>query len=257
MNYKLRDIQTWAMGLITDNPQLLSDEKRTLFAQPQWQVENLITPSPNLNSHQRLAIYKSSYFLRLLECFKHDYKHLYQSIGDDLFNNFVWHFLEKNPPSSYTLTDLGKHFPNYLISTLDQNSVNGAIEPWQLYIIELATYERLLLEVYLGEGHETCCSIDPFPLTEVKISPALKILKTNFNFNFILRQSNPTVIQALPEPQHCYFGITRDNFTVQIHELEVEEFNYLKHAIENSSLQDVPTGYVSAWIRKRFVYHTP
>lgn len=77
-------------------------------------VGQVILPSRTLTAEQRLRIYSRMYFLRLRGVMKSDYEVVARLAGSDGFDELVRGYLERYPPSSYTLGHLGLAFPAYL-----------------------------------------------------------------------------------------------------------------------------------------------
>ncbi|MEO0447546.1 MAG: DNA-binding domain-containing protein, partial [Verrucomicrobiota bacterium] len=103
-----------------------------------------------LKPAERVGIYTRAYQGRLIECMESEFPALRFALGRDLFVRFASEYLVARPSETYTLTALGKGFPEYLRETRPHDEE----ELWPEFIIELATLERFFSEVYHGEGTE-------------------------------------------------------------------------------------------------------
>ena len=81
------------------------------------QVENVICRSSAQTSIERLHVYANAYFARLLEVLASEFPALVNALGDELFEDFAFGYLQQFPSPSYTLSDLSAKFPEYLALT--------------------------------------------------------------------------------------------------------------------------------------------
>ena len=65
----------------------------------------------------RLAIYGSAYYLRLLECMREEFPATAHALGEETFDGFAAAYLQQYPSRSYTLCQLGTHFARFLVET--------------------------------------------------------------------------------------------------------------------------------------------
>jgi hypothetical protein len=116
-------------------PSNLAEWQRTLYAvvtrplatgdqiQTRWfdggssarALARLIRPSATLRPIERAAIYNRMYWFRLLECIATDFPGLRTLLGDERFWRLAENYLRANPSRSYTLRNLGKKLPNYIL----------------------------------------------------------------------------------------------------------------------------------------------
>ena len=62
------------------------------------------------SSVDRLAIYRGPITPRLLECLQAEFPVLATALGEELFNEFAFAYLQAYPSRSYTLDHLGRDF---------------------------------------------------------------------------------------------------------------------------------------------------
>ena len=120
------------------------------------ELDCVIRPSRSLSSAERLEIYVNAYYARLMECLDEEFAVTRYALGEELFSALAFGYLQSYPSLSYTLGMLGASFPRYLAeSRLHAHSPPQNSGPtWPDFVVDLATLERLLLEVYDGRGTE-------------------------------------------------------------------------------------------------------
>src|SRR6266481_4478552 len=93
---------------------------------------------------------------------------LKRTLGEEAFDGFAFCYLQEFPSRSYTLNELGRHFPHYLQETrpvkegeeleaLAADSPDGHpshSEDWPDFLIDLAQLERAIYDVFDGPGVE-------------------------------------------------------------------------------------------------------
>jgi hypothetical protein len=243
---RLNKIQQWVQDFITQ-PQMEYESNQEEY------IDKIISPSNALTSHERINIYQRSYFTRLLDCFKSDYNGLLNAVGDELFNHFVWSYLQKHPSISYTLNDLGKDFPDFLQSTLEESLEGDTPESWQLFIIDITKYERTFNEVFNGPGHEELTSNDILNTNPVKISPAVKVLQLNFPIAECIHDFRKDKTNSFPEFQKTNYVFTRRNYCVEVEKITKNECDALQRWIQNKS-ENCPIEFEMDWTVKEICY---
>src|ERR1700736_3403699 len=81
------------------------------------EAETVLTRSKALTAAERLAVYGSAYFARLLECMREEFPATAHALGEELFDSFAAAYLQECPSRSYTLCQLGGRFPGFLVQT--------------------------------------------------------------------------------------------------------------------------------------------
>ncbi len=200
----LAELQSWLMDAIKHQGNVSNDD-----------IDKTIVSDKGggLSSSERLNIYASSFYGRLHQIMQGEYPALRHAMEDDLFNHFVAEYLKAYPPSSYTLYDLGKHFPKYLRETRPPNDE----ELWPEFIIELATLERAFQEAYHGKGVEGTDSSLGENFAEISAEATSNVLHTSFPVHeyFLAYRSGQSDI-PIPEPKNCTVAIYRRNYKVYI-----------------------------------------
>jgi hypothetical protein len=246
-------------------------------------IEMVVAPSATLTGAERLAIYSRSYYARLIECFRATFPALLHALGDDLFSRFAVAFLQAHPPNSYTLSELSAAFPEHLAATRpDAAAPTDARESWPDFLVDLATLERAVREVYDGPGLEgetapTGASLDAMPwpaFTALRLvpSPALRLFRFRYAVHEYLTAVLADTAPELPEPHVSFVAVVRRRFRVQFVSLTREQFG-LAQALDGSrtvadaiatapDMPDAPAdrdavrAWVTSWIDARVFQST-
>lgn len=255
--YSLRNVQKWMQTVIThpDGVQAGADSRLAKEAfggfEEQSGIDDLIVPSRNLSSQQRIEVYANAYYARLLECMRDVFPAMVALLGEDTFHAFAFDYLQSNPSSSYTLADLGKNFHHFLADSR-VHDLGDEGEDDQAYIdlmIDLALLERTYSEVFTGPGIENSESLSAVALSKVppesvgslRLTPApcvrLLCLTTRAHEYAIAVRKFPTVPPQLPEFEKTFLVITRINYVVRTVLAEPDEFLLLQSLVENASLE--------------------
>ncbi|MEN9867855.1 MAG: hypothetical protein RL748_3445 [Pseudomonadota bacterium] len=113
------------------------------------QAHNWIKPNARQLPAARLAIYQRSYYARLLNCLCEQFPALCHALGQPLFEDFARLYLQQCPSDSYTLYQLGRRFPAYLVASRPEQP-----EVWMDFMCDLAHFERLVFALFDAPGPE-------------------------------------------------------------------------------------------------------
>lgn len=189
---RLDRIQNWMQSVITHPlgvaAGIESQSARQSLDVTLDDIEQVIRPSRSLDSVQRLAVYGSAYFARLLECLGAEYPAVRTALGDEAFRGFAAAYVHEVPPASYTLAVLGRDFPQFLAASRPPGS--GETPDFGDFVVDLARLERAYNEVFDGPGEERCPklsstdleSVPPGRWGEIRIrtSASLRLLQFRF-----------------------------------------------------------------------------
>jgi hypothetical protein len=205
---------------------------------------SVIAPSQALTSAERLEIYAQAYYARLIECLRAEFPMLVRSIGEELFDQFAVDYLQRYPSASYTLTDLGSQFPQFLRETRP----DSAEQSWPDFLINLAELELIYSQVFDGPGTEDLAPLsasslsrltpDQLPLTRLIAAPCLRLAVFDFPVHGYYRRLRRKENAAPPEQRPTWLAITRQNYTVRPIELDQQEFNLLCQVVAGQNLGD-------------------
>lgn len=212
------------------------------------QLSSIIRPSESLSSADRLEIYVNAYHARLLECLDEEFVVTRWTLGDELFGAVAFGYLQSYPSQSYTLNQLGARFPRYLAETrLHAAGAPAAASPtWPEFVIELATLERSLYEVYDGLGTEQAGSLDANRLGDLPAeswgdlrliaAPCLRLHRFAHAVSAYWGAQKDGEEPAVGRPQPSWLAISRREFVVERHELSPVQFALLEALAEGRTL---------------------
>jgi len=78
-------------------------------------LRSLLRPSASLAPTERLDVYADMYFYRLRDCLAEDYPNLAKWVGPQHFHNLVTDYLLAHPSRHYSLRELGRALPDFLV----------------------------------------------------------------------------------------------------------------------------------------------
>lgn len=201
-------------------------------------IERVIQPSQNCTSIERLSVYNSAYFARLIECLQAEYPAVSHAVGIEAFSSFVVGYLGEYPSVSYTLADLSRDFAGYLQEIRPPRSGGSAVPDWADFVIDLATLERHYAEVFDGPGEERVpklsaeclLNIPPERRPEVVLTPAPSLRLAEFRFPVheyaaAVRGRGPAPV---PPAEPTRLAIHRRDYIVRRHVLGAVQFAVLK-----------------------------
>jgi hypothetical protein len=234
-------IQRWMQSVIM-HPDgvaegIVSAAARNVLDVNPAEVENLLSRSRTLTALERLQIYGSAYYARLLECLREEFPVLLHALGEETFDAFAFAYLQKYPSHSYTLNQLGAALPHFLTETRPV----GAEETWPDFLIDLATLEWNFSEVFDGPGVEGESLFDSAQLLAISAEewtsarlvpvPCLRLLTLRFPahryYSAVRRQEGVEP----PEPSETYLAITRRDYVVRHYPLERTAFVLLQQIL--------------------------
>jgi hypothetical protein len=246
---ELSTLQRWFQSVIS-HPEgiqagLDTHEAQTLIALKKSELEKVIRRSKNLSAEQRLAIYASAYYARLLECLRESFPVLTKTLSPEVFNDFAFDYLQSHPSKTYTLNRLGDHFATFLDQTRpDRTKENpNPATDWPDFLIDLARLEWNIEQVFDGPGvehqpillTENLRNLSPEDFATARLIPnrSLKILEFKFPINAYytatkgLKETDQPPPPPTPAPQ--FLALHRRDFIVRRTELSPPQ-----HALLNS-----------------------
>lgn len=260
-------VQRWFQAVVT-NPDGVeagadSDEAQRLISLPPGQLEKVITRSRALSAAERLAIYANAYHTRLLECLGEVFPMLKRALCEEAFDGFAFGYLQEYPSRSYTLNELGRHFPRYLqetrptvdsaesesASTDSEHGQPALAQDWPDFLIDLTRLEWAIYDVFDGVGVEgqsllradQLSSIPPESWSHVQLQPVpcLQLLATRFPVNdyyTALRNAKNDEVVAIPSSCESFVALTRRKFIVRRYNLSRAEFELLQAIKDGQTL---------------------
>ncbi|MBN9692489.1 MAG: putative DNA-binding domain-containing protein [Verrucomicrobia bacterium] len=215
------------------------------------QIADRITASSKLDAESRLSVYADAYYARLLECLGDVYPILVRTVGEDVFHELAFDYLQSHPSRRYTLNVLGQEFPGFLARERPPKDNTCELD-WADFVIDLARFEWALFEVFDGPGPEDLPHLDlsqyagnpdTFAASRLILAPGMQLFEAAFpvsdHFNAV--RSAPTDPQPewdLPAPVPTYLALSRRDYVVRRHPLSVGEHAALSRLQSGATISD-------------------
>ena len=209
---------------------------------PETPVEKIVRNSEQLTAERHLEIYQSSYVARLRACMLKQFPALAYAMGPDLFQMFADEYLQAYPSSSYTLTDLGRRFPQFLEETRP-DADSSERESWPDFLIQLAEFEyRLHVTFDEAEPNGFCPASVSSPDSRLRVAPICRLFEFRFPIAVYHSAFRENREPDLPGEQASWCAVFRNGYRLAVQGLTEWQFRLL------ANLRD--TNNVIAAIRK-------
>jgi hypothetical protein len=239
--HDLEQIQRWMQAVIVHPAGvaegIASPEATAAIDVGSAGVETVVTRSAALTAVERLEIYGYAYYARLLECLRDEFPVLKHALGEELFNDFAAEYLERYPSRSYTLFQLGVHFPRFLAETRPDQEEGSAVPEWPDFLIDIAQLELTFNDVFDGPGAEEMPllnsdelrGITPEGLLGARLVgvPCLRLLALRFPVHRYVAAVRRHEEPDLPEPADTWLAVTRQDYVVRHYELSPPAYQLL------------------------------
>jgi hypothetical protein len=258
----LEQIQRWMQSVITHKggveEALASPEARQHLDVAFEDLEGVIRRSRSLSGAERLEIYVDAYYARLMECLDGEFAATRHVVGDELFAALAFGYLQSYPSQSYTLGQLGANFPRYLAESRLHAAAASDDAPasWPDFVIELATFERSLYEVFDGQGTERggtlqaadLAQIPPAAWNEMRLvaAPCLRVQRFDHPVHEYWTAWKDERQPAVCQPRATHLAIHRRDYVVEHSELSAGESALLAEIIGGASLAQAIAGALAS-----------
>ena len=231
----LAELQHWLQSLLTHPGGIaaaLDGQKNDLSA--------VVLPSSRQTSAERLEVYASAYYLRLIECLREFFPCLRYAMGDDVFDEFAVSYLQRHPPWSYTLHRLADRFADFLEETRLTNSADSG--DWTAFFVDLARLEQTIEEVFDAEGPEELVASRPAQnlsgQSRLIFVPGFRLLAFRFPVSSYYTGWKRQAVPAIPEPSPQHIALFRRDYIVRRHELSALQVALLHRLDRGEALDD-------------------
>ena len=238
-------VQRWMQAVITHPDGVLSgadgEAARGLIDAGRGNLESVVTRSRSLDAADRLAIYANAYYARLIECVGDVFPVLKRVLGEEVFDNFAFDYLQSYPSKRYTLNFLGDHFVDFLRETRPDPEKEKDEADWADLLIDLAILEWTIYEVFDGPGteqdkmleSEDVAGVDPAAWLEIHMQtpPCLRLLELRYPVNELytsVRASEDELEVPFPDPAITYVAISRRDYIVRRYDLTRPQYELLR-----------------------------
>ncbi|HGY90742.1 MAG TPA: DUF2063 domain-containing protein [Planctomycetes bacterium] len=215
---QLDRIERWMLAAVT-HPNgaaegLRTPEALSLLPEAARDLENVVLPSKNMSSEERLQVYANMYYWRLIDILFEEHKTTHHILGADLFCDLARDYLHRHPSRSKNLALLGSSFPAYL-----------AEEAWDVphrdFVVEVARLERATEEVFdalrsPSIDKEELAAIPPESWADAKLEfiPATRLLSFKYPVNAYVQAVKDGEEPEVPEPAPSWVLLYRHDWRV-------------------------------------------
>ncbi len=210
-----------------------------------WNPGEQFASAGAFGPEQGLQIYQRGYLLRLLQCLRAEYSAVSSILGRDLFDQFAMGYLRDTPSQSYSLSELGAGFPDWLED--HRPDINDA-EPqdWVSLMIDLMRLERVYHEVFRDQGPEPDEPCSPLEIAEAGPNARPRLVKGARTMRlraplvdaFLHARAGDSETH-LPQLADSAVLLFRNNYDVQVISLEPWESDALALLNGEASIEDV------------------
>ncbi len=149
-------------------------------------IRSVISDGARLSAEERVDIYASAYFYRILDVLKEDYPATLKVLGETDFHNIVTGYLIEYAPTHFSITYAGQFLARYL--------ENHPLTERCRYIADLARLERALVDSFIAPdaeplSSETMRSVDPdaWGSLRMRTHPSVHLLEASWDVASLLR----------------------------------------------------------------------
>lgn len=247
---RLNDLQRWMQAVVI-HPDGVEAGIESPAARGQIDISpqragEVISRSHNQTSIQRLQVYANAYYARLLECLRDEFPALVHTLGEETFNGFAFAYLQAQPSRSYTLSQLGRSFPQFLADTRPDHADGRGSPSWPDLLVDLATVERTYSEVFDGPGlegrrilrPEDVAAISPDRWPHMRLAPAacLRLLTLAYPVHEYISAVRHGKEAVLPNPSPTYLVVTRRDYVVRRIAVSQQEYELLSLLVSGATV---------------------
>ena len=244
---QLNVVQQWFQAVITHpdgvGPGIEAQEAQEFIPIERTELEQVVRRSHRLSADQRLAVYANAFYARLVECLGECFPVFRKAMGEEVFNGFAFEYLQRYPSTSYSLDHLGRNFGRFLDETRPRSKTSSDAfdADWADFLIDLATLEWTVAEVFDGPGAEHSRPLGPDDLRNVPVEQfsqarlttvvCFRLLKLRYPVNAYytaVRGAKDSAEIPIPErlPEHA--AITRRQYVVRRYVLTATQYTLLE-----------------------------
>jgi hypothetical protein len=233
----LAAIQRWMQGVLI-HPLGEEDAQPWAHLPAAWQqdpVSGLIDGSAQMSARHHLAIYQSSYLLRLRDCMAKQFTALEFALGPELFQHFADLYLQTHPSRSHTLGDLGRRFSQFLSATRPDADADEK-ETWPDFLIELAAFEYSVNQLFDAQAEPDDRNVQEAdadtPDLQLRLRPVFQLFRHAFPIGSYYRAFIAGLAPELPLPQPSFTVVLRRNYRLGVVDVSEAQHYFLQYFLE-------------------------
>lgn len=235
MKSELVDIQHWMQASLID-PGVNSDLQM---------INTHITEVEHMETKDRLAIYQRSYYARLIECMRNQFKALVYTLEDGLFEEFCRMYLRAYPSQDPSLSPLGARFPQFLEEIRPDKEQP---ERWIDFMIAMAQFELDLYLIFDKEGAEEKGYADAHVTNEkLQLQPCFSVHQYPFRVNTYYQEIAQGNSPEITPPEETYVAFVRVNYQVFVIELQEKQYQLLEHILKTGYIRTGLNGFINQY----------
>ncbi len=203
----------------------------------------LVKPNARLSSAERLEIYARSYWSRLLEAFGEDFPGLRAVLGAQGFEHMRRQYLAECPSESFTLRDLGRRLPAWLVAHPEFGGTLG-LEMAELEWAEIESFDAAALTPLTVEQSSALT-----PESTLQLQPHLQLVQATNAVDTLLLEVRAQIkagrkarrfhyarLAAAQAEEPIYIAVHRPELMVYYKRLDREMFELLRALGEGITL---------------------
>ncbi len=225
MKSELKEIQYWMQNALID-PSINVDSTM---------LDKHINTASQMGANGRLAIYQRSYYARLIECMRNQFKALVYTLEDGLFEEFCRMYLSIYPSQDPSLSPLGNQFPQFLENIRPDKEQP---ELWIDFMIAMAQFELDLYRIFDKEGNEAYGYADTSVQDEhLKLQLCFSVHYYPFMVNTYYQEISLGNTPDITPQEDTYIAFVRLNYQVFVHRLEEKQYQLLGFIVKEESVE--------------------
>jgi hypothetical protein len=161
-----------------------------------------------MTAAERVEIYATGYFYRILEVMKEDFPATLAVVGAENFHNLVTGYLIDYPPTEPSIYFVGKSFARFLAA--------HPLRERSPFLGDLATLERATLESFHATGAPTLDgdlmrTVTPaaWPALKLCIHPATRLVASSWRIDRLLRTIGDGEAWRIPDREDVIIVVSR------------------------------------------------
>ncbi|MEK7468881.1 MAG: DNA-binding domain-containing protein [Planctomycetota bacterium] len=211
-------VENWMQAVITDPGGVAAGERSTEarrhIDRGAGTIEQVILPSRQQSSRERLQVYANAYYWRLIDILAEEYPVVRHATGPRRFSRLAVEYLQTHPSRSYSLNFLSIAFPAFLRSGAKQL-------PRRDFLADVATVERTMEDVFDAPDVKpiTPKAWRKIPMSawmskRLKMTPAMRLLELGYPVNGYLSDVREGKNVKPPPKEKQRIIIFRRNYSV-------------------------------------------
>lgn len=206
-------------------------------------ADTYIKSTPGLSAHERIEIYRCSYWHRLIDALRDDFPGLQALLGETLFDEVAKSYLKDYPSRSFTLRNLGQFFEFWFSHNKEvaQNKHAICLDMVRLEWAEVEAFDNaaltpLSIEHLASAGSDSRFTLQPhlrllalsYPVDEVRLATKKDAQHLHQMVSEARRYEGGTI----------HLAVYRHKHTVYFLRLSKEQWLILMRLSESSTLEE-------------------